>query len=303
VDGGGDGGLACAPGAIALTPSTPSLSLDGTAPAQTLAFSAASGGPLDETKLAWSVSRDDDTDPGAVADGVFSPYPYAGGVVTVTAADGCGHTGSATVTLTLAAALGSPPAGTEARFGGPQVSAGAGRPQIVYPNTETRFPRNIYKQLFQWVANGGSTTASPSPTRSMVQVYTDLPPALRRQEPGRLLGIDAAGWTFIASSNAGSTVQVKVESVKPLPDAQVYASDQITIGFSKRDVSGAIFYWSTTAKGVRRANVSDAAPAYKLSEVLTRGGIPHAVDNWGADGGHGWPYWKRQMDLYIGRMF
>ena len=39
VDGGGDGGLACAPGPILLTPPAPSLTLDGTAPAPTLAFS------------------------------------------------------------------------------------------------------------------------------------------------------------------------------------------------------------------------------------------------------------------------
>jgi hypothetical protein len=28
-----------------------------------------------------------------------------------------------------------------------------------------------------------------------------------------------------------------------------------------------------------------------------------AVDDWGPDGGHDWPYWKRQMDIYIGRIF
>jgi esterase/lipase superfamily enzyme len=47
----------------------------------------------------------------------------------------------------------------------------------------------------------------------------------------------------------------------------------------------------------------DAAATYQLSEVLTRRGIPHAVDDWGPDGGHDWPYWNRQMDIYIGRMF
>jgi esterase/lipase superfamily enzyme len=47
----------------------------------------------------------------------------------------------------------------------------------------------------------------------------------------------------------------------------------------------------------------DAAPTHQLSEVLGRRGIPHAVDDWGPDGGHDWPHWKRQMDIYIGRMF
>jgi esterase/lipase superfamily enzyme len=47
----------------------------------------------------------------------------------------------------------------------------------------------------------------------------------------------------------------------------------------------------------------DSGPTYQLSGVLASHGIPHTVDDWGPDGGHDWPYWKRQMDLYIGRLF
>jgi esterase/lipase superfamily enzyme len=47
----------------------------------------------------------------------------------------------------------------------------------------------------------------------------------------------------------------------------------------------------------------DSGPTYRLAEVLSSRGIPHAVDDWGPEGGHDWPYWKRQMDLYIGRLF
>jgi esterase/lipase superfamily enzyme len=47
----------------------------------------------------------------------------------------------------------------------------------------------------------------------------------------------------------------------------------------------------------------DSGPTYQLSGVLSAKGIPHAVDDWGPEGGHDWPYWKRQMDLYIGRLF
>jgi esterase/lipase superfamily enzyme len=42
---------------------------------------------------------------------------------------------------------------------------------------------------------------------------------------------------------------------------------------------------------------------YQLSDVLNRAGVPHSVDNWGAEGGHDWPYWKRQMDRYLGGMY
>ena len=47
----------------------------------------------------------------------------------------------------------------------------------------------------------------------------------------------------------------------------------------------------------------DSGPTRRLSEVLRSRGIPHCLDDWGPDGGHDWPYWKRQMDLYIGRLF
>jgi hypothetical protein len=70
---------------------------------------------------------------------------------------------------------------------------------------------------------------------------------------------DVPIWQAIAGSNAGQSVTVYVEGVTT-GDAKVYRSASITIAFSKRDVKGAIFYWSTTAAGVRRASVSDADP-------------------------------------------
>jgi S-formylglutathione hydrolase FrmB len=31
--------------------------------------------------------------------------------------------------------------------------------------------------------------------------------------------------------------------------------------------------------------------------------VPVSVDDWGPEGGHDWPYWKRQMNEYIGRLY
>ena len=47
----------------------------------------------------------------------------------------------------------------------------------------------------------------------------------------------------------------------------------------------------------------DRGPTYRMSEVLSSRGIHHAVDDWGPDGGHDWPFWKRQMDEYISRLY
>ena len=47
----------------------------------------------------------------------------------------------------------------------------------------------------------------------------------------------------------------------------------------------------------------DSAPTQQLAAVLRNRGIPHSVDDWGPEGGHDWPFWKRQMDAYVGQFF
>jgi esterase/lipase superfamily enzyme len=43
--------------------------------------------------------------------------------------------------------------------------------------------------------------------------------------------------------------------------------------------------------------------SYRLSEILSRKGIRHSLDDWGSQGGHDWPYWKNQMREYVSRLF
>ncbi len=45
----------------------------------------------------------------------------------------------------------------------------------------------------------------------------------------------------------------------------------------------------------------DSSPTYQLSGILLRKGIAHALDDWGADGGHDWPFWRRQLREYLSR--
>jgi len=47
----------------------------------------------------------------------------------------------------------------------------------------------------------------------------------------------------------------------------------------------------------------DSGPTYRFSEVLSSRGIRHFVDDWGPEGGHEWPYWKRQMNEYVTRLY
>ena len=93
---GAGGAVACIAGlaAIELSPADSMVTLDGGAAAP-IAFQATgvlddgTEAPLDAAALDWSVSRDDDTNPGTITEGTLEPYPSAGGVVTVEATDGC----------------------------------------------------------------------------------------------------------------------------------------------------------------------------------------------------------------------
>jgi hypothetical protein len=138
------------------------------------------------------------------------------------------------------------------------TTTAANLPRIVYPHDETRFPRNIYKVLFQWQRGGQQrfrlTFAGP---RATVEVFTDGVNALC--PTAACWEADAAAWLAIAGSNAGEEITLTVDGTTAA-GATVFRAAPIRLGFSRRDVKGAIFYWSTTSAGVRRATVSDSAP-------------------------------------------
>ncbi len=197
--------------------------------------------------------------------GVYQPNPLGGGVVTITA-QGCGATGSATVTFTLnyQPIVQVPDGGTavsSSDFTGTVTQGGPHAPKIVYPSAETRFPRNVYKILFQWQKQTNTKfRLTFTGAGSTVQVYTDgSHPLCSGINNLGCWEADADSWTAIAGSNAGSTVTVEVDGTTAAGGA-ISASAQENIGFSRRDVKGAIFYWAADVGGVQRATVSDAAP-------------------------------------------
>ena len=261
----GSGGPRCpaAASALALSPASPSIRLDGSQPAP-LAFSVTAttpGGaePVDPSLLIWTATRDDDTNPGTVADGVFTPYAGAGGVVTVTAA-GCGATGTAAVDLVLDETL-STDGGAPGDFGDGGVPGSPDAPEIVYPSGQTRFPRNVYRVLFQWKANGSRQFRLRfTGSQGALTVFTDgRDPACASLTNAGCWQADPVTWDAIAGSNAGGTVQLAIDGTAGA-GATVYLGDSETLGFSRRDVLGAIFYWAANRGGIERATVSDQAP-------------------------------------------
>ncbi len=45
----------------------------------------------------------------------------------------------------------------------------------------------------------------------------------------------------------------------------------------------------------------ESGDSHAFSEVLARTGIRHHLDDWGARGGHDWPYWKDMLREYLSR--
>ncbi|MFO0614940.1 MAG: hypothetical protein U0414_20290 [Polyangiaceae bacterium] len=267
------GGPTCIPGltSIAVAPASgiSEIKLDGKDPAALVPFKATavvSGQSIDvaPTDLAWAVTRDDQTPPGNIAAGVLSPYPSAGGTVHVHATDGCGVIGSTDVHFTLEATVGTP----NGDWGGP-VATGDPSPLIVYPSDKTVFPRNIYRTLFQWQKAGFSQfRLSFDGPSAHVTVYTDGTHALcaGKTPAAGCWEVDEVDWSFIAGSNAGASATWRVDALDTSTNPPTVRSGApISIGFSKQDVEGAIFYWSTTSAGVRRGRISQTNPEDYIS--------------------------------------
>lgn len=264
-----DGGVSqCIDGATALavTPVGSSFVLGGGAPPSqkfTATATLQDGTTRDASAAVnWTASRADGASAGTIGqDGSWTAAAGTGGVVTITATDGC-LTASTDVTLTLDAVFNDPGPAVTNRFGGTVVTGDPKAPAIVYPNDQTRFPVNIYKVLFQWRKNGNDwfrlTFQGPN---SRATVYSDGAHAqcAAATPPAGCYESTLAAWQAIAYSNAGQVVTVTIDGVAP-NDPNVYRSASIEIGFSKKPVPGAIFYWSTTVAGIRRATVSDYAP-------------------------------------------
>ncbi|HRI69994.1 MAG TPA: hypothetical protein PK156_37450 [Polyangium sp.] len=271
--GGGTGGkgggqqAVCIDGlkSITLSPADSSVKLDGNT-AMPISFTATGtfadghSAPIDGTKLDWTVMRQDDTSPGMISAGVLSPFPGAGGVVTVKATDSC-VSASTTVTFSLEVVVGMP---TDPGPWNTTPVNDAKSPLIVYPSDQTRFPRNIYRTLFQWRTQGFTEFRLKfTGPHSTVTVYTDGTHGLcaGKNPAAGCWEVDEIDWNYIAGSNAGETAQWTVAALdKTKTPPVVHESAPITIGFSKQDVKGAIFYWSTTSAGVRRGKISRQNP-------------------------------------------
>lgn len=261
TDGGEDGGeLPPLSGLVSLTvmPQSASLSVDNQGAMKTQAYQAI-GHFTDQpdsdvtSQVNWKI---DNASIGTISrSGLFTTSNQAGGQGVITAFSGS-ISGTAQVVVQFQPVISGAGAPADAGSKLPPTAAGTlmapNSPTIVYPSNNTLFPRNIFKIRFEWTAGTGNNLyrldfKSPQLSMSVYTTSTNWTP-------------DQTQWGYLANSNAGGKATWTVYATNTANPTVVYRSNPVDLNFSRSPVDGAIYYWSTTVAGVRRATVSDSAP-------------------------------------------
>ena len=253
---GGTGGSSAPPGLTALTisPSTASLTVSGGGPAQTQQYKVTgtvNGHQQDMTsQVSYSAS------PAGVvnvsAGGLAVTTGTAGGVVTVTATSG---TVSATAILTVNYTFVGPDPGMASSV--PTNAPGlfttttndASRaPQLIYPNDGVLFPPNVSGIEIHFMPGAGNTIFEVDLLGQISSVRSYIRCTAPTGINGCIYLPDPGLWASVAQSNAGQgQVQLFIRGTDD-NGTSVGASQTFHLQFSKDDIMGALYYWTTSGK-------------------------------------------------------
>src|SRR5215471_2308425 len=279
---GGNGGSGGAPPIdglvyITVTPADQTLVIAGTTPA-TSGYHAErifKDGHHEDvtTRVSFRLA---DTGLGSFAGPAFTSQTDHGGFTTVIAEAG-NVQGSTTLTL-LFRQRGNDPASTNlppdpgSKFGG-TVDPGRA-PDLVYPNDGVLVPPNLGKLEFHFHPGANNTLFE----LSFANNVTDVKIYLRCTMPlngGCIYQPDPLAWHWIAETNrGGAPLQI---SIKGTDDngSGVGASGAMTMQFSKDNINGGLYYWTTSnGTGIMRfdfASTTQTAAVQYLGTQLTGG--------------------------------
>ncbi len=167
---------------------------------------------------------------------------------------------------------GTLPGNVEELFGAATPGAGPG-PALAYPTPGTMFPPNIARILFQWRAASGSLFQLHFDTPAgKFDVYTDgqQPTCAAAATPGSCWESDAKTLLPYLKASAGKTVTLTLRALDPASPAKMLESAPYKLFLARTPVSGAIYYWSTTAQGIRRGTLDGRDAADFLTPPLTQ---------------------------------
>jgi hypothetical protein len=275
---------------IRVEPPTATVTVQPGAPAmqQFQAFGKmASGQEQDITaQVRWSVDRPllVPTIPGGLA----RTSDSLGGVVGVKAQNGA-LTGSAVLTIKFSAvnladgpgAMPALPTTPDQKFGGPADTARA--PQLVYPNDGVLLPPNLNGIEVHYRV--GSTQNSLfeisfANDATNVRVYTRCVPL----EDGCVYRPDAMVWRQIAETNRGTgPVTVTVQGTDDTGTA-VGKSASAQMQFSKDDVRGGLYYWTTSQVDTQAGSPRTAIMRWDFASTTQVVAEPFIVPRLAGDG-------------------
>lgn len=137
-------------------------------------------------------------------------------------------------------------------------------PTLAYPTAGTMFPPNIARILFQWRAPAGSLFQLHFETPAgKVDVYTDGAQATCTEVGAAGKCWESATETLLPylEASAGKTIALTLRALDPASPDKMQESPPYALLIAPTAVTGAIYYWSTTAEGIRRGTLDgrDAA--------------------------------------------
>ena len=163
---------------------------------------------------------------------------------------------------------GSLPDGIEGVFAGATGGGAAQGPVLVYPAPETMFPPNLAKILFQWTATAGNVFQLHFVTgRATLDVYTDGADATcaKAGTGGRCW--ESARDTLMPylEAAAGGGIDLQITALDTAAPTKAWQSTMASFHVAPHRVGGAIYYWSTTAQGIRKGTLDGADVADYLT--------------------------------------
>jgi hypothetical protein len=169
--------------------------------------------------------------------------------------------------------VGNLPPGVEDLFKAAQPGAGPA-PALIYPTAGTMFPPNIARLLFQWKAASGSVFQLQFKAAGRTfDVYTDgVHETCEKAATGGKCW-ESSKDTLLPYFEAavGSKVELKIRALLPGTPSSVWESAPYTFFMGPAKVTGAIYYWSTTAQGIRRGTLDGRDAADYLTPKLADG--------------------------------
>lgn len=250
----GGGGGEPTPVQLVVTPADAAYATDGTT-AATAAYTVVATYASGETEDVSERAAFGLSDPGL---GLFSGRTWhstleRGGRATVTATF-AGARAETSLSLKLQKTVREPlstdlPSDVETKFS--QPPDGSRAPELVYPNDGTLLPPNLGKLEFHFLPGQGNTLFE----LALSSRYTEVKVYLRCSTPlngGCMYLPDAAVWRAVAVANrGGEPVAVTLKGTDDNATG-VGEAAALHLSFAQDDISGGLYYWSTTEKAVMR---------------------------------------------------